>query len=248
MKGAIEVEGVTFRYPTRPMVQVLAGISFNAAPGQTVALVGSSGCGKSTIVSLLQRFYAPLSGSIKVDGIDIAAWSLPYLRSQIGLVGQEPTLFATSIRENVRYGNNDATEEQIEEALRIANAAEFISKLPDALDTQTGERGFQLSGGQKQRIAIARAVVRNPPILLLDEATSALDAKSERVVQDALENAMKGRTTIVIAHRLSTIRNADCICVFNAGRIMEMGTHDELLSKGGEYSRLVNLQLSNPTE
>jgi len=245
LKGSVVIKNVHFRYPSRPYAPVLEGVSLEVQPGQTMALVGASGCGKSTTISLVQRFYTPFKGEVYVDGIEVRKWSLPYLRSHIGVVGQEPVLFGTTIRENIRYGKKGATDAEIEEALRIANAAEFVHGLPDGLDTEVGERGTQLSGGQKQRIAIARAIVRNPPLLLLDEATSALDAKSERVVQDALDSAMKGRSTIVIAHRLSTIRNADCIYVFHAGEVVEKGTHDELVAMDGEYNRLVKLQMTD---
>ncbi|CAI5451390.1 unnamed protein product [Caenorhabditis angaria] len=237
------VKNVKFTYPTRPDIQILKGVSIDADPGKTVALVGSSGCGKSTIIQLLQRFYNPESGSISIDGIPIDELNITYLRQLVGVVSQEPNLFNTTIEQNIRYGREDVTDDQIDDALRKANAYEFVKSFPDGLNTLVGDRGVQMSGGQKQRIAIARALVRNPKILLLDEATSALDAESEHVVQTALENASKGRTTIVIAHRLSTIRNADKIIVMKLGEVKEVGTHDELLAAKGLYHELVNAQV-----
>ena len=215
--GRIAFDNVRFNYPSRPQVKILQGISLKVEPGQTVALVGASGCGKSTCIQLLQRFYDPLGGRITIDGHDVKDLNLGWLREQIGIVSQEPCLFGVTIGENIRYGRDGVTPEEVENAAREANAHDFIMRLPLRYETKVGERGTQLSGGQKQRIAIARALVRNPKILLLDEATSALDTRSESVVQTALEKASIGRTTIIVAHRLSTIRNADRILVLKEG-------------------------------
>ncbi|XP_037948029.1 multidrug resistance protein homolog 49-like [Teleopsis dalmanni] len=241
IKGNISFQRVHFRYPTRQDLETVKGFSLNIKAGQTVALVGASGCGKSTILQLLQRLYDPLNGSIRVDGINIKDLNVAWFRSQIGVVGQEPVLFATTIEENIRYGNPSASVEDIQKAARMANCHDFISKLPNGYDTLVGERGAQMSGGQKQRIAIARALVRNPKILLLDEATSALDSTSEKRVQNALEAASKGRTTLVVSHRLSTITSADLIVFIKNGTIAEQGTHDELMEKKGFYFQLVNI-------
>lgn len=242
VRGDIELVHLKFRYPTRSDVVVLRDLSLSIPAGQTVALVGESGSGKSTVISLLQRFYDPEGGKVTVDGFDVREFQLKWLRRQMGLVSQEPVLFNTSIRENILYGNEGASESEIESAAKNANAHTFISSLPEGYNTVVGERGVQLSGGQKQRIAIARAVARSPSILLLDEATSALDAESERVVQEALEKAMVGRTTIVVAHRLSTIRKADIIAVVQNGAIVEKGRHEELMRiSGGAYAALVTL-------
>jgi ABC-type multidrug transport system fused ATPase/permease subunit len=213
LQGNVSLNDVHFAYPARPDVKVFSGINLNVEAGQTVALVGASGSGKSTVIQLLQRFYDPAAGTVTVDGHDVRDLQLEWLRSQIGLVSQEPTLFATSIRENIAMGRPSASDKEIEAAAQAANAARFIDKLPFRMNTQVGERGVQLSGGQKQRVAIARALLKNPRILLLDEATSALDNVSERLVQAALERLAEGRTTVVVAHRLSTIRNADKIAV-----------------------------------
>ncbi|KAE8596138.1 hypothetical protein XENTR_v10015982 [Xenopus tropicalis] len=242
IKGDIEFKNVKFTYPSRTDIQVLKGLNLNIPSGKTVALVGSSGCGKSTTVQLIQRFYDPEEGVITLDGQDIRSLNIRYLREIIGVVSQEPILFDTTIADNIRYGREDVTMEEIERATKEANAYNFIMKLPDKFETLVGERGTQLSGGQKQRIAIARALVRNPKILLLDEATSALDTESESVVQAALDKAREGRTTIVVAHRLSTIRNADVIAGFDNGVIVEQGGHKELMDKGGVYFNLVTLQ------
>ncbi|ALC42337.1 Mdr49 [Drosophila busckii] len=239
--GRLRFDNIHFRYPARPDVEILKGLSVDVAPGQTVAFVGASGCGKSTVIQLMQRFYDPLQGSVQLDGHDLRALNVGWLRSQIGVVGQEPVLFATSIGENIRFGKPDATQADIERAARQANCHEFISKLPKGYDTKVGERGAQMSGGQKQRIAIARALVRNPKILLLDEATSALDPTSEKRVQDALELASQGPTTLVVAHRLSTVTNADMIVFVKNGVVAEQGTHDELMEKGGLYYELVHI-------
>nr|UOU03323.1 ATP-binding cassette subfamily B1-like 3-2 [Brachionus rubens] len=242
LKGEIEFDNVVFSYPQRKETTILNGLSFKIPAGKTVALVGSSGGGKSTVVSLLQRFYLPTSGLIKIDGQKIEDLDLVWLRSQTALVSQEPILFTHSIKENIRLGRLDASDEEIEKAAKSANAHDFIMATTNKYDTQVGERGTQLSGGQKQRIAIARGLIRNPKILLLDEATSALDYESEKIVQDALDKAKVGRTTIIIAHRLSTIRNADTIIYISGGKLLEKGTHDELMEKKGEYFKLVQSQ------
>uniref|UniRef100_A0A674I892 ATP-binding cassette sub-family B member 5 n=1 Tax=Terrapene triunguis TaxID=2587831 RepID=A0A674I892_9SAUR len=242
IKGTLEFNNVQFSYPSRPDVQVLKGLTLKIDCGQTVALVGSSGCGKSTMVQLLQRFYDPQEGVITVDGHDIKSLNLRHYREFIGVVSQEPVLFGTTIRNNIRYGREDVTDEEIENAAKEANAYDFIMEFPDKFNTLVGERGAQMSGGQKQRIAIARALVRNPKILLLDEATSALDTESESVVQAALEKASKGRTTLVIAHRLSTIRTANVIVAIADGAVAEVGTHSELMEKRGLYYSLATAQ------
>ncbi|XP_076435094.1 ATP-dependent translocase ABCB1-like [Babylonia areolata] len=237
--GTISFHNVHFSYPSRPETKVLDGLSLTVSPGKTVALVGSSGCGKSTAVQLLQRFYDPLEGQVKLDGEDLRNLNVRWLRSHIGVVSQEPVLFATTIAENIRYGCEGVTEEQVIQAAKNANAHDFIMSLPEKYETLVGERGAQLSGGQKQRVAIARALVRDPKILLLDEATSALDTESEKIVQDALDKARQGRTTIVIAHRLSTIKTADIIISFKDGKVFGQGSHDELMAKQGIYYQLV---------
>ncbi|PIA58612.1 hypothetical protein AQUCO_00500506v1 [Aquilegia coerulea] len=243
VEGHIEFKNVRFSYPSRPNVTIFDNLCLDIPSGKIIALVGGSGSGKSTVISLIERFYEPLSGEVHLDGTDIRELELKWLRQQIGLVNQEPALFATSIRENILYGKDDSTMEEINRAAKLSEAISFISNLPDKYETQVGERGIQLSGGQKQRIAIARAILKNPTILLLDEATSALDAESEKSVQQALDKVMVGRTTIVVAHRLSTIKNADTIAVFQGGIIVETGTHDELLSDpNSAYSSLVHHQ------
>ncbi|XP_014320099.1 phosphatidylcholine translocator ABCB4 [Myotis lucifugus] len=244
IKGNLEFNDVHFSYPARANVKILKGLNLQVRSGQTVALVGNSGCGKSTTVQLIQRLYDPDEGMISIDGQDIRTFNVRYLREIIGVVSQEPVLFSTTIAENIRYGRGNVTMDDIKKAVKDANAYEFIMKLPQKFDTLVGERGAQLSGGQKQRIAIARALVRNPKILLLDEATSALDTESEAEVQAALDKAREGRTTIVIAHRLSTIRNADVIAGFEDGVIVEQGSHSELMKKEGLYFKLVNMQTS----
>jgi ATP-binding cassette subfamily B (MDR/TAP) protein 1 len=236
---------MSFKYPRREN-RVLRDISMRIEPGQFVAFVGPSGCGKSTIVSLLERFYDPTSGQIMYAGNPISSYSPRLYRQNISLVQQEPTLYSGSIRENVTLGvEGEATEEQILDACKQANALEFIDSLPEGLSTACGNRGLQFSGGQKQRIAIARALIRKPRLLLLDEATSALDTQSERIVQSALDKAKEGRTTIAVAHRLSTIVHADVIFVFGDGRVIEQGTHQELLAKKGRYYDMVLAQSLN---
>ncbi|KAM5157180.1 ATP-binding cassette sub-family B member 5-like [Mantella aurantiaca] len=247
IKGNIEFRNVHFSYPSRMTVQVLKGLNLKVKSGQTVALVGQSGCGKSTTVQLLQRLYDPQDGQILVDGHDIRSLNIRQYRELIGVVSQEPVLFATTIKSNIKYGRLDVTDEEIERAAKEANAYDFIMQLPDKFETLVGERGAQLSGGQKQRIAIARALVRNPKILLLDEATSALDTESESVVQAALDKASEGRTTIVIAHRLSTVWTADLIVVFENGTVAEKGTHSELMEKKGIYHTLATAQTIQTT-
>ncbi|XP_068791162.1 ATP-binding cassette sub-family B member 5 isoform X2 [Struthio camelus] len=246
-EGNIEFRNIHFVYPSRPEVQVLQGLSVKVNKGQTLALVGSSGCGKSTSIQLLERFYDPVEGQVFADGFDTKTLHLQWLRSRLGLVSQEPILFDCSIAENIQYGDNSraVSQEEIEEAAKAANIHTFIEKLPEKYNTRVGEKGTQLSGGQKQRIAIARALVRKPAILLLDEATSALDTESEKIVQKALDNARQGRTCIVIAHRLTTVQTADVIAVIQNGRVVEQGTHSQLLAKEGHYYALVNAQVSN---
>uniref|UniRef100_H2ZPB6 Bile salt export pump n=1 Tax=Ciona savignyi TaxID=51511 RepID=H2ZPB6_CIOSA len=247
--GSIQLKNVRFTYPSRPEVEILKGVSLTVEHGKTVAFVGQSGCGKSTIIQLIQRFYDVQEGSLEVGAKDVSTLNVRKLREMIGVVAQEPILFATSIAENIRWGREGVTNEEIEEAARQANAYNFIMNLPEKFQTLVGERGGQMSGGQKQRIAIARAIVRNPKVLLLDEATSALDTKSESVVQQALEKASAGRTTVVVAHRLSTIRSADKIFALHEGQIMEEGSHEELLLiKDGVYSNLINMQAGRESE
>ncbi|XP_057465279.1 ABC transporter B family member 9-like [Actinidia eriantha] len=243
IKGEIELKDVSFKYPARLDVQIFSEFSLKVPSGTTAALVGQSGSGKSTVISLLQRFYDPDGGEVLIDGINLKKFQLTWIRERMGLVSQEPILFTTTIRENIAYGKENATNEEIRKAIELANAAKFIDKQPKGLDTMVGEHGTQLSGGQKQRIAIARAIVKNPKILLLDEATSALDVESERTVQDALANIMHSRTTVIVAHRLTTVKNADLIAVVQAGQIVERGTHAELIEDlDGAYHQLVHLQ------
>jgi len=245
LKGQITFKDLSFKYPTRPDEEVLSEINLTISCNQLVALVGSSGAGKSTIASLMLRLYEPSAGNIIFDEMDSRNFSLSSLRSQIALVPQDIFLFGGSIRENISYGKPTASEEEILKAASNANAMEFIDRFPEKLNTIVGERGTQLSGGQRQRIAIARAVLKNPRILILDEATSSLDSESERLVQDALEKLMVGRTSIVIAHRLSTIRKADQILVLDRGKIVEKGTHEELISlQNGIYRNLSMLQFA----
>uniref|UniRef100_A0A4W3GKV3 Mitochondrial potassium channel ATP-binding subunit n=1 Tax=Callorhinchus milii TaxID=7868 RepID=A0A4W3GKV3_CALMI len=244
--GHVQFHHVQFSYPTRPGHSVLHDFNLTLHPFQTVAIVGQSGAGKSTIAALLERFYDPEVGVIKLDGYDIRTLDPSWLRSHvIGFINQEPVLFGTNIMENIRFASPEATDEEVYEAARQANADGFIRSFPDGYNTIVGERGASLSGGQKQRVAIARALIKNPRLLILDEATSALDTESERVVQEALDHAKKGRTVLVIAHRLSTIRAADVICVLDNGQIKEAGTHVELMQRGGLYAELIRRQ-SNP--
>merc|ERR1719343_1925993 len=249
VKGQLTFDGVEFFYPTRPGQTVLNDLSIDVPAGKTIAFVGPSGGGKSTVVKLLERFYDPTSGSVKLDGTDIKEINVKHLRHTIGYVGQEPVLFATSIGKNIAYGCPNCSQKQIEEAAKQANAHDFIMKLPDGYDTDVGDKGSQLSGGQKQRIAIARVLVGDPKILLLDEATSALDSESELIVQEAIEKIIsaKKRTTVIIAHRLSTIRNADIIAVVMGGTIVETGTHDELMKSDTYFKKLVDSQNQTAT-
>ncbi|HZX80991.1 MAG TPA: ABC transporter transmembrane domain-containing protein [Lysobacter sp.] len=242
VRGAIDFEHVDFAYPAEPDRFVLRDFSLSVRPGETVALVGPSGAGKSTVFSLLLRFHDPSSGAIRLDGLPIRELDPADLRGAMALVAQHPTLFAASVRENVRYGRLAADEAAIDDAIRAAHAADFVHALPQGLDTAVGERGARLSGGQQQRIAIARAVLRDAPVLLLDEATSALDAQSEAAVQQALDELMDGRTTLVVAHRLATVLKADRIVVMDAGRIVAEGSHAELMAQGGLYAELARLQ------
>lgn len=246
INGEVTLEKVTFEY--KKGIPALVDVSLKAKPGQMIAFVGPSGAGKSTIANLIPRFYEITSGKIAIDGHNIQDVTLASLREQIGIVPQETMLFSTTVRENIRYGRLDATDEEVEEAARAANADSFIRELPNGYDTSIGERGLNLSGGQRQRIAIARAILKNPRILILDEATSALDTESEKIVQAALDKLMVGRTSFVIAHRLSTIFNADQIYVIDGGHIKEHGTHEELLAKNGLYSYLYNIQFRKQNE
>jgi len=243
-RGEIVFEDVAFSYPARPGVSALDGVTLHVAPGETVALVGPSGAGKTTVIQLLLRFYDPQSGAIRIDGTDLRDMARGEFRKRIALVPQDPVIFAATARENIRFGRPEATDAEVEAAAQAAAAHEFLAALPEGYDTYVGERGVMLSGGQKQRIAIARAILRDAPILLLDEATSALDAESERAVQVAVERLAQGRTTLIVAHRLATVKKADRIVVFEGGRIVAMGTHDALVAGGGLYARLARLQFT----
>ena len=245
VKGEIAFQDVRFRYPARPEVSALDGVDLVVRPGETVALVGPSGAGKTTILQLLLRFYDPQHGAVKIDGIDLRDMTRDDFRHAIALVPQDPVIFATSARENIRFGRPDATDAEVEQAARAAAAHDFLSVLPQGYDTYVGERGVMLSGGQKQRVALARAILRDAKILLLDEATSALDAESERAVQTAVEAMAHHRTTLVVAHRLATVKRADRIVVFDQGRIVATGTHDALVAEGGLYARLARLQFTD---
>jgi ATP-binding cassette, subfamily B, bacterial len=238
----VVLEQVRFHYPSRPQQAALADVSLHVAPGETVALVGPSGAGKSTVLQLLLRFYDAQSGRVLLDGVPVQTLGLAALRQRVGIVPQDSTIFSTSALENIRYGRPEASDAEVEAAARAAHAHDFISALPEGYGTYLGERGVRLSGGQRQRISIARAMLKNPPLLLLDEATSALDAESERAVQAALEAAMRGRSTLVIAHRLATVLRADRIVVMDGGRVVDTGTHAELVARGGLYARLAAMQ------
>jgi ATP-binding cassette subfamily B protein len=244
VRGAIGFHGVRFRYPARPEVSALDGVDLDIRPGETVALVGPSGAGKTTVFQLLLRFYDPDEGRITIDGADIAGLARGDFRRAIALVPQDPVIFAASARDNIRFGRPEATDAEVEAAARAAAAHDFLVALPQGYDTFVGERGVMLSGGQRQRIAIARAILRDAPILLLDEATSALDAESERAVQVAVDRLAQGRTTLIVAHRLATVKRADRIVVFDRGRIVAQGTHDALVAQGGLYARLARLQFT----
>jgi len=244
VKGELVFTDVSFKYPTRPEVNVFENLTLKIKPGKVIAFVGASGCGKSTIVQLIERFYDPDSGYVTLDGHEIKKnLNLKWYRSLMSLVGQEPVLFSGTIADNIKFGKLDATDEEMYEAAKDANAYNFIMEFPNGFSTQVGEKGSKMSGGQKQRIAIARAMIRKPRILLLDEATSALDTKSEEVVQEALEKVMKGRTTIMIAHRLSTVINADKIVVFKSGKVVETGTHQKLMEKKENITNLQKKQV-----
>ncbi|AQS49278.1 MULTISPECIES: ABC transporter transmembrane domain-containing protein [Thioclava] len=242
--GAIRFEDVSFHYPSRPQASALDHVDLDIAPGETVALVGPSGAGKTTVVQLIQRFWDPETGKVMIDGYDLRDMARHDFRQAIALVPQDPVVFAASARDNIRFGRPDATDREVEEAARAAHAYDFLEALPDGFDTYVGERGVMLSGGQKQRIAIARAILRDAPILLLDEATSALDAASEREVQAAVDQLAKTRTTVIVAHRLATVKKADRIVVFEEGKIVAQGTHDSLVAEGGLYAELAKLQFT----
>lgn len=243
-KGQIDFDGVSFNYPARPDIPALKDVTLSIQPGETVAFVGPSGAGKTTIIQMLQRFYDPLEGEIRMDGIALTDMERAEFRGEMALVPQDPVIFATTARENIRFGRPEASDAEVEAAAQAAAAHEFISNLPEGYDSYVGERGVMLSGGQKQRIAIARAILRDAPVLLLDEATSALDAESERLVQQAVDGLSKDRTTLIVAHRLATVKKADRIIVLEAGEVVAQGTHEELVAQGGLYAKLARLQFT----
>jgi ATP-binding cassette subfamily B (MDR/TAP) protein 9 len=243
LEGRIEFRNVKFSYPTRPEIPIMQDLSFTVNPGEVVALVGPSGGGKSSCIAMIEHFYEPNYGEVLLDGIPIRDYDHKYLHTKIALVGQEPVLYARSVRENISYGYGQTTEEMIHRAAKMANAHNFIMDTTEGYETDVGEKGSQMSGGQKQRIAIARAIVREPVVLLLDEATSALDSESEHLVQEAIQKNLNGKTVIVIAHRLSTVENADKIIVISGGRVQQMGVHKELINQEGIYKQLVQRQM-----